>query len=171
MTLGLWVDVEGRSFEKRLPLFLPLLCNCLSLYDPQATECLEEGAGKGGGATETEEDGNKHGDDLENDGDVDGIEHEAIENGESDMDIEQPAAEVQSESEEPSSAHSEHSGIRIMDQLLFSSLSTLRKICSECPVLGSPTHCETMNVIWGKYIHIQCTTSLSMSVVETVVIA
>lgn len=133
--LGLWVEVEGQSFEKRLPLFLPLLHQSACLYDPEAlnglskteevTEQKINGDGKGDGMEEGNEDG---------DGDT------GTENKESGMEV------------EPSEADSQAATIQILDQLLFSILSTLRKICGVCSVLRSSTHCEVMNQIWGEFI-------------------
>ena len=145
--MGLLVEVEGRSFEKRLPLFLPLLCNCISLYDPQAPEGVVEGT-ETSEEVESDEEDEKAIDNVESNGAVDGNKSEMTENGESEMDVEQ------SEIEEPSNLDSRKSNVGIMDQLLFSCLSTLRKICTECSVLRCPTHCETMNLIWSKYITI-----------------
>ena len=147
--LGLLVEVEGQSFEKRLPLFLPLLYNCVSLYDPQAPEGVVEGAATA--EVESDKDDKKGVPDVESCGAVDRNENEITENGELEMDVEQSETDVVSESEEASNLDSQKRNIGIMDQLFFSCLSTLRKICTECSVLRSPTHCETMNKIWSEY--------------------
>ena len=135
LVLGLWVEVEGQNFEKRLSLFLPLLYEGISLYDPEAPgglgmiekmaeqEDKEDSKGEGG----MEEDGN---------GDT------RTENGESGMEVEPPEADSQAAT------------VQLLDQLLFSILSTLRKICSVCPVLRGSTHCELMNQIWGEFNNI-----------------
>ena len=136
--LGLWVEVEGQSFEKRLSIFLPLLCNCACLYDPEATDGLrvtemtkQEDRQEGeGGMEQSNEDGD----------DATGTENEGIENGESGMEV------------EPSEADSQAATIRMLDQLLFSILSTLQKICSVCSVLRGSIHCEIMNQIWGEFV-------------------
>ena len=144
LTLGLLVEVEGQSFEKRLQLFLPLLHNCISLYDPQAPEGVMEGT-ETSEEVESDEEDEKAVHNVESNGTMDGTE-----NGESEMDVEQSATEVPSE--KSSKLDSQKSNVGIMDQLLFSCLTTLRKICTECSVLRCPTHCETMNMIWSKYI-------------------
>ena len=76
----------------------------------------------------------------DDDDDATGTENEGIENGESGMEVEPPEADSQAAT------------VRILDQLLFSILSTLRKICSVCSVLRDSTHCEIMNQIWGEFI-------------------
>ena len=131
--LGLWVEVEGQSFEKRLPLFLPLLHQSACLYDPEApnglsmTEEVPEQKSNGDGKEDGMEEGNEDGD-------------TGTENGESGMEV------------EPSEADSQATTIQILDHLLFSILSTLRKICGVCSVLRGSTHCEVMNQIWGEFI-------------------
>ena len=139
--LGLWVEVEGQSFEKRLSLFLPLLYEGISLYDPEAPDGLgmiekmaeqedkEDSKGEDG-MEESNEDGNGG----------TGTEKGGLENGESGMEV------------ELSEADSQAATVQLLDQLLFSILSTLRKICSVCPVLRGSTHCELMNQIWGEFI-------------------
>ena len=132
LVLGLWVEVEGQSFEKRLPLFLPLLYQSICLYDPEApnglniTKMMTEQEDKG-------EDGMKDSNEDDN-GDT------GTENGESGMEVEPPEADSQAVT------------VQILDQLLFSVLSTLRKICSVCPVMRGSTYCEIMNQIWGKFV-------------------
>ena len=139
--LGLWVEVEGQGFEKRLPLFLPLLYNCVCLYDPKApdglhvTEEVTEQEDKDG-----EEEGEDRMEESNEDGDDGtGTENEGIKNRESGMDVEQ------------SEADSQTATVRILDQLLFSILSTLRKTFSTCSVLQGSTHSDVMNQIWSEF--------------------
>ena len=139
LTLGLLIEVEGQSFEKRLSLFLPLLSGCLSLYDPNAPDGTEEETAK----PESEEERTAI-DDVNGEGT--GIENGIMENGESEMDIvHSSASEASSDLTDP-----QNEGVERLHHLLFSCLSTLRKIFSECSLLRSPVHCETMNKIWGE---------------------
>ena len=134
--LGLWVEVEGQSFEKWLSIFLPLLYQCACLYDPEAPD----GLGMTEKVTEQEDKGDYKGEDgmeVSNEG---GDGDTGTEIGESGMEV------------EPSEADSQAATVRILDQLLFSVLSTLRKICGVCSVLQGSTHCEIMNQIWGEFI-------------------
>ena len=148
LIVGLLVEVEGESFERRLHLFLPLLYDCLSLYDPQAPNGLAEVEKSNNTESELGEEETTVTQDSN--GDAIGTENEGMEIGESEMDIEQPQdSEGQSESV-VSSARSPNTGVGVFDQLLFSSLSTLRKICINCSVLRSPAYCEIMNKIWGE---------------------
>lgn len=146
LTLGLLAEVEGQSFEKRLPLFLPLLYDCVCLYDPEAPEGVHEETGN----TESEDEGDTANCESNKSDHVNGMEGERTENEESEMDIE-PSAELPSESA-ASSTSSHSASAKLLDHLLFSSLTTLRKICSECSVLRGPTHREDMNRMWGKFI-------------------
>jgi hypothetical protein len=131
--LGLWVEVEGQSFEKRLPLFLPLLHQSVHLYDPEAPS----GLSKTEEVTKQKIDGDGQGEDgMEEEGDGD----TGTENGVSGMEV------------ESSETDSQAATVQILDQLLFSVLSTLRKICDVCSVLRGSTHCEVMNQIWGEFI-------------------
>ena len=140
LTLGLLIEVEGQSFEKRISLFLPLLSGCLSLYDPNAPDGTEEETAK----PESEEEHDTAINDVNSEGT--GIENGIMENGESEMDIDHSSAnEASSDLTDP---HNE--GVERLHHLLFSSLSTLRKILSKCSLLRSPVHCETMNETWGE---------------------
>ncbi|MCG8620997.1 MAG: hypothetical protein MJE68_03200, partial [Proteobacteria bacterium] len=136
LVLGLWVEVEGQSFEKRLPLFLPLLHQSACLYDPEAPNGLrmtEEGL-------EQKINGDSEGEDGTEEGNEDGDGGIGTENGESGMEV------------EPSEADSQAATVQMLDHLLFSILSTLRKICGVCSVLRGSTHCEVINQIWGEFI-------------------
>lgn len=153
LTLGLLVEVEGQSFEKRLSLFLPLLHNCLSLFDPQAPDSVpvEESATENAVSEQhddiEEEDKGAGGD--ESTSDATGMENGITENVESEMDVEESAGG--DDSEVPSKDY-QSTSVGLLDRVLFSSLLTLRKICSECSVLRVSTHRETMNMIWGEWL-------------------
>ena len=134
--------MEGQSIEKRLSLFLPLLCACLSLYDSHAPGDIETDTAKPD--SEDEHSAAVHSSNSEQTG----IENGVMENEESEMDTEHPPA-----NESPSdSADLPSEGEERLHHLLFSSLSTLRKIATECSLLRNPVHCETMNKIWGESV-------------------
>ena len=112
-------EVEGNSFEKRLVTFLPLLSQCLLLYQ----ESEEEGYSLEDGALATDEQNELM--DTESDG--------AEESGNSLHEVGQPFNEAS------------------LDHLLFSTLSTLEKICSSCNVLRALGHRKEMNELWGMF--------------------
>ena len=74
-----------------------------------------------------------------------GTENGKIKDGESGMEVESSEATT-------SQTDSQATNVRLLDQLLFSVLSTLRKICSVCSVLRGSTYCQIMNQIWGEFI-------------------
>ena len=75
----------------------------------------------------------------EDDDDGTRTENEGIKNQESGMEV------------EPREADSQTVSVQILDQLLFSILSTLQKISRTCSVLRGSTHCDVMNQIWGEF--------------------
>ena len=100
-------------------------------------EKAEEGVGGEDEQAENERDEEEDGQEQSRE---DGDDGTGAENGESGMEVEASEADSQADT------------VRILDQLLFSILSTLRKICGVCLVLRGSTHFEIMNRIWGKYI-------------------
>ena len=134
-TLGLLVEVEGVSFEKRLVTFLPLLSECLVIH-----ELIEQ---------EEEEEDEVDNDIHEQDNDIHGEEHAII--METDVAAESggegtPMEELQ---ETGGKQHPQRPSEAMMDHLLFSALSNLEKICTKCTVLRVPTYCVQMNELWG----------------------
>ena len=112
----------------------------MCLYDPQAPDGLPQVEQSN---ADHELDKEERMGDQDGDGDATGMKSERIENGESEMDVEQSA---------DSESQSTHNSVGVFDQLLFSSLSTLRKICIQCSIMRGSTYCEIMNRIWGELV-------------------
>ena len=117
------VEVEGQGFEKRVATILPKLNETFDLYDPTA----EEDADNTDETMQTEED--KHPSNK-----TKGTES---------------AADEEQMDEDDNRPHP-LSTTKMVDHLLFTALSTFRKICSECSVLRATTHADHMTQLWEK---------------------
>ena len=147
-TLGLMVEVEGQAFERRLSTFLPLLSSCLKSCESEAREWnAQELDVAVCPATVTQRD------ELEMETDEtaaqsvmfskDEEEKEGDEEGEKEEDKEEDIEEEEEEAGRPDNMAA------ALDHLLFSTLSTLEKICGACSVIRGSTYCDHMNNLWG----------------------
>lgn len=127
-SLGLLVEVEGQCFERRLATFLPLLHHCLSL------QAQQEDDGDSRSATERNGFAAPASSAMPNNGDL--LESQGR-GGE-----EREGGKVEEEGE----------GEAALDSLLFSTLMTLEKICSQWLMLCRHQHSCEMKRIWGIYI-------------------
>ena len=124
-TLGLMVEAEGQGFVRRLPTFLPLLHACL-----RRSKSSEVGVA-GGVAREGLREGERKGEEL-------GEEEEEQDGG-----------------SEGDSYGGEEERVKMTDHLLFSSLSTFRKICQQCDIISTgpaPIPAADMHAIWGEHL-------------------
>ena len=155
-TLGLMVEVESQAFEKRLLMFLPLLLSCLRLCkfgeseaEEMDTQELDVAVYSGDGlemetsgtATQSSMFSNGEGEKEEDE------EGEKEEDGEGEKEEDEEGEKEEDKEEE----REERSGNKAaaLDHLLFSTLSTLEKICGTCSVIRVPSYCDHMNHLWG----------------------
>ena len=147
-TLGLMVEMENQAFEKRLLIFLPLLLSCLRLCkfgeseaDEMDTQELDVAVYSGDGL-EMETSGTATQSSMFTNGEG---EKEEDEEGEKEEDGEGEKEEDKEEEREERSGNK----AAALDHLLFSTLSTLEKICDACSVIRVPSYCDHMNHLWG----------------------
>ncbi len=139
--------MEESGFEKRLATFLPLLSNCLALH--QETQQIEE--------MEKEEGEEKEGEEEEGEEEDGGEEDKAEGEGEGEGRKGGEKEEKETEKMETQDAAGDAGSSPIasreaaMDHLLFSTLSTLEKVCGGCDALRVPAHRQEMNQIWGTW--------------------
>ena len=145
--LGLMVETEGTGFEKRVVKFLPLLSNCLQLYEVMNSE---KDTDRTHSCSDDDEEERKENPVISEDDDmqVDAVE-EVVE-------VDKPQHQMESEGDlatewkRPSLCDEDE---RDLDHLLFGTLSTLEKICNACTVLRVPMYAEVMNELWGECDH------------------
>ena len=161
--MGLLIEVEGQSFEKRISTYLPLLTNCLTLYDPSASEddivltvaSSHDVSHDGSSIVTSKED--THSDDKDNVIELDINSEEELEDMDVDntnldtngLDEEEPEISRPSELEQTPKVT-----LAILDHLLFAVLCTVRKLCVECSVLRATEFSKLMNELWCKYMSI-----------------
>ena len=144
-TLGLMVEVESQAFEKRLLMFLPLLLSCLRLCkfgesEAEEMDTQELDVAVYSGAV-TQRDG------LEMETSGTSTQSNWFSNGEGEKEEDEEGEKEEDKEEEGE----ERSGNKAaaLDHLLFSTLSTLEKICGTCSVIRVPSYCDHMNHLWG----------------------
>ena len=150
-TLGLMVEVEGQAFEKRLGTFLPLLLNCLRLYksgEGEEMDSQELDVAVYPGAV-TQRDG------LEMEFHGTATQSNMFSNDEEEKEEDEEGEEEREEEGEKEEDREEEGEERLgntaaaLDHLLFSTLSTLEKICGVCSVIRVPSYHDHMNHLWG----------------------
>ena len=151
--LGLLVEVEGQGFEKRVSTYLPILIDCLSLYDPYSTEeeFKETANTKPGSLSLDNEDSTaEDGEPAHVAAIKDDLEEEGVSDGEAEMDV---TVEEDTEEEEKEEITRELTGVAAMaalDYLLFTTLSSIHKLVVHCSVLRVSSFASHMTVMWGK---------------------
>ena len=151
--MGILIEVEGQHFEKRVSTYLPQLIDSLTLYDPNHNEgnkttVIKQSSERIIESSTTEENCSSTVDDfLDNllgDEEMDAIEDTPIEEGvtledNSGLDrVEEPGAELL--------------GGASLDHLLFTALTTIRKLCAECSLWRGPKDAHHMTRMWGESV-------------------
>jgi hypothetical protein len=151
-TLRLLVEADPVAFLKRLPVFLPLVHQCLRQTGPGAIEVNHSSNRIDGADVQTT------GGDL-------GVNSEEVNNAVRGSDEKMEAVGRQNEGERvegslvpPEGRGGQGLGVdegfggqKDVDHLLFSSLSTLNKLCTECDLMGSNSSlAEGLDAMWGE---------------------
>ena len=141
-TLGLMVEVEGQAFERRLSTFLPLLSSCLKSCESEAREWdAQELDVAVCPATVTQRD------ELEMETDETAAQSVIFSKDEEEKEGDEEGEKEEDKEEEEEGRPGNMAAA--LDHLLFSTLSTLEKICSACSVIRGSTYCDHMNHLWG----------------------
>ena len=148
-TLGLMVEVEGQAFEKRLGTFLPLLLNCLRLYKSGEGEAEEMDTQELDVAVYPEAVTQRDGLEMEFHGTA--TQSNMFSNDEEEKEEDEEGEEEGEKEEDREEEGEERPGnmAAALDHLLFSTLSTLEKICGVCSVIRVPSYHDHMNHLWG----------------------
>ena len=144
------VETEGTGFEKRLAKFLPLLSKCLQLHEltnsEEDTDTTHSHDGDVGEEREQDplgaEDDKMQVDSVRNLEEITEL-----------VEVAEPHNQMESDGDSTTEWKRPSPGDcneKDMDHLLFSTLSTLEKICNACTVLRVPVYSELMNELWGE---------------------
>ncbi len=151
--LGILIEVEGQNFEKRVSTYLPQLIDCLTLYDPNYNEgnfihkttVVKQSPERIIESSAVEENASTVDDFLDNllgDEEMDTIDETSI---------------VETVTREDSSGKVEAPGSELvggasLDHLLFTALTTIRKLCGECSLWRGPKDAHHMTRMWGESV-------------------
>lgn len=161
------IEVEGQSFEKRIPAYLPLLINCLTLYDPDASEddivlsvaksdqemnhIHDVGHDGSSMANEVTSEEDRHSDGKDEFDINSEDELEDMDVAKTDKDTDGLDEEVSENSKLSDLEQTPKVTLAVLDHLLFAVLCTVRKLCVECSLLRAAEFSELMNELWCKY--------------------
>ncbi len=141
--VGLLTEVEGQDFEKRVSTYLPLLTNILALYDPNISENEPKTTTK----QSPELDSVKESVIDESTDSI--LETEAMEDDKS-ADKEK-TVEDSSLPDKEMVPPSECVGGAALDHLLFTALTTVRKLCVQCSLWRGRKWAGHMTQLWGEW--------------------
>lgn len=164
--MSLLVEVEGQSFEKRVSTLVPLLIDCLSLYDPSLSEeeivhSVARNARVVAESLQVVNDG-------DSDKDKDMVEKDTVSHGNGDCassgDSEEGAQDMnlgdtdsngklakEGETEVTESTEPEVT-LAVFDYLLFTVLCTVRKLLEECAIIRAVEFSELISELWCKWL-------------------
>lgn len=151
-TLGLLLETESHAFVKRIPVFLPLIHQCLLTHKHGGTVAV---ASSSEGGTEEREEGEDEShavamEEEEEGGEINGEEEgeDGGVNGEGEGDTEEGVGNGRQD------GLAEEDRLKESDRLLFSALSTLGRMCRECDLFGGTLPVDVdMKALWGMSVY------------------